>query len=90
MTDGPRVIFDPAKDADNREKHGLSLDLVGAVIEAATVTFLDQRFDYGEDRFVSFGYVEGRLHVAVWTERDGAVRAISVRKANAKEQERYG
>lgn len=31
-----------------------------------------------------------RLHVAVWTERDGEVRAISVRKANEREQERYG
>lgn len=90
MTDGPRVVFDSAKDAANREKHGLSLALVGAVVEAARATFLDQRFDYGEDRFVSFGYVDGRLYVAVWTERDGAVRAISVRKANAKEQERYG
>jgi hypothetical protein len=90
MTRGPRVLFDPAKDVANREKHGVSLNLAGRIIEAATATFLDRRFDYGEDRFVSFGYVEGRLHVAVWTERDGAVRAISVRKANQKEQERYG
>lgn len=90
MKDGPRVIFDPAKDAANREKHGLSLDLVGTVIEGEARTFLDQRFNYGEDRFVTFGYVEDRLYVAVWTERDGAVRAISVRKANDREQELYG
>ncbi len=90
VTNDRRILFDPEKDAANREKHGVSLALAGAVIEAASATFLDRRFDYGEDRFVTFGYVDGRLHVAVWSERDGAVRAISVRKANSKEQKRYG
>ncbi len=84
------MVFDPAKDAANADKHGLSLALASAVIESATATFIDDRYDYGEDRFVTFGYVDGRLCVAVWTERDGAVRAISVRKANEKEQESYG
>jgi uncharacterized DUF497 family protein len=90
MTDGPRVSFDTAKDAANREKHGLSLSIVRAVINSATATFIDDRFDYGEERFVTFGYVEGRLCVAVWTERDGRVRAISVRRANPREQRKYG
>ena len=90
MNDGIRVTFDAAKNVANREKHGLSLDLVEAVIEGATGTFLDSRFDYGEDRFVTFGYIASRLHVAVWSERDGIIRAISVRKANAREQARYG
>lgn len=84
------ITFDAAKDAINREKHGLSLAVVGAVIEGAVGTFRDTRYDYGEDRYVTFGYVGDRLHVAVWTERDGAIRAISVRKANSREQARYG
>ena len=85
-----RIIFDPDKDASKRAKHRLPLDVTAMVIENAVETFRDTRFDYGEDRFVTFGYVEHRLHVAVWTERDGEIRAISVRKANEREQERYG
>ena len=90
MNNGIRLTFDSVKDAANQEKHGLSLALVEAVIEGAVATFLDSRFDYGEDRFVTFGTIAGRLHVAVWSEREGTVRAISVRKANAREQARYG
>jgi uncharacterized DUF497 family protein len=90
MKKARRILFDPAKDAANIEKHGLSLSLTAEIIAAATATFLDDRYDYGEDRFVSFGYVAEKLHVAVWTERDGAIRAISVRRANKREQKKYG
>lgn len=85
-----RVTFDVEKDAANRAKHGLPLSVAALVIENGVTTFLDTRFDYDEDRFITFGYVERRLHVAVWTECNGDVRTISVRKANEREQERYG
>ncbi len=48
------------------------------------------RRDYGEPRFVTFGYIDQRLYVGVWTPRGDTFRAISVRKANDKEQKRYG
>lgn len=92
MTAGLPITFDPAKQAANLAKHGLSLALCAEVLAGSVHTAEDVRFDYGERRFVTFGYVDGRLYVAVWTparDRD-AVRAISVRKANAKEQQRYG
>jgi len=85
-----RDTFDPAKDRANQEKHGVSLSLLGAVLAGETVTFPDERRGYGEIRFITFGYVQGRLHVAVWTQRGDTLRAISVRKANAREQKRYG
>lgn len=90
MNSDRRIIFDPAKDAANKTKHGVSLSLLGAVLDGATVTFPDDRRDYGEPRFITFGYVEERLHVAAWTPRGDTFRAISVRKANAREQDRYG
>lgn len=92
MTADRTITFDPAKDAANREKHGVSLAVCAAVLAGAVHTEEDTRYDYGERRFVTFGYVNGRLHVAVWANdrhRD-AVRSISVRKANRKEQKVYG
>ncbi len=84
------ITFDPAKDAANIEKHGVSLSLLGSVLDGETVTREDTRRDYGERRFATYGYVDGRLHAAVWTPRGDGIRAISVRKANAREQDRHG
>ena len=68
----------------------MSLDLGRSVLDGATATLIDDRFPYGEERFVTFGYVGGRLYVAVYTVRDESLRMISVRKANEREQARYG
>ena len=45
----------------------------------------DRRFDYGEARFSTYGYLRGRLVNVVWTPRAGSRRIISMRKCNAKE-----
>jgi len=81
------VVFDPAKDATNIEKHGISLaraaDLdVLAVIETT-------REEDGEQRFRLYGMLDDAAHCAVVTLRDGVVRAISLRKANRMERKRY-
>lgn len=47
--------------------------------------FLDSRWDYGEDRSVLRGLIDGRLFVVVFTYRRGAIRIISARKANSRE-----
>jgi hypothetical protein len=90
MAAGFEISFDPNKDALNRAKHGVSLDLGERVLAGAVTTRIDDRQAYGEDRFVTFGYVDRRLHVVVYTVRGDRLRVISVRKANAREQTRYG
>ena len=49
----------------------------------------DTRRDYGERRFQALGVIEGRLHVLVFTPRDGKTHVISLRKANQREVKRY-
>ena len=62
------ISFDPAKDAANVAKHGLSLaDFVGFDGEAAVIE--DARFDNGERRFVAFGWIGGLPHAVVYTRR---------------------
>jgi uncharacterized DUF497 family protein len=53
------------------------------------VTRIDDRFDYGEVRYITFGYLDEREVVVVWTVRNGSRRIISMRRANAKELEHY-
>ena len=85
-----RIEFDPDKDALNREKHGLSLADSEQLDLAAAAVIADLRYNYGEARFQAYGRIDGRLHVLAFTMRGDTVRAISFRKANQKEEKRYG
>ena len=85
-----RVSFDPKKDEQTREARGFPLAVGAEVISNAVATILDDRRDYGEDRFIAFGYVGDRLFVCVFTMRDITYHIISVRKANDREVARYG
>lgn len=49
------------------------------------VVFEDRRKEYGETRFVAFAPIEGRLYCVVFTNRQGNIRIISLRKANRRE-----
>lgn len=49
-----RYSYDPNKNASNLKKHGLNFDAAKTVIESGqTVTFEDNRCDYGEQRYVT-------------------------------------
>ena len=49
----------------------------------------DDRIDYGEERFITVGQLDGRIVVIVWTTRNDARRIISMRYANDREISRY-
>jgi uncharacterized DUF497 family protein len=52
-----------------------------------TTTVIDDRFDYGETRFITAGHLDGRLVITVWTQRREARHVISMRYCHAKEEE---
>jgi uncharacterized protein len=79
--------FDPAKEAINRSKHGASL--ARWVDLDIKVTFVDDRYDYGEIRYRAYGFIDGVAYCLVFTSRNGQVRPISLRRAHAKEMRRY-
>lgn len=84
------VSFDPEKDAINRAKHGLSLARADEVNLRTAVVRPDDRRDYSEPRWRAYGMIDGRLHMLAFTVREGVLRAISLRRANARETRRYG
>ena len=49
----------------------------------------DARRDYGEERRLTLGKIEGRLYVAAYTVRGKVIRLISARKANEREWRKY-
>lgn len=83
------VEFDPAKDESNRRKHGWSLADAEAFEFESAVVDLDDRYDYGEDRWIAVGFLEGTLCVLVFVETMTGIRAISLRDATQSESRRY-
>ncbi len=82
-----KIIFDPAKDRANVAKHGVSLARAAdmdmtAVLEGACR-------NYGERRYRAFGFIDGVAHCLAFTVRADDIRAISLRRAHAKEIKRH-
>ncbi|KPK89813.1 hypothetical protein AMJ80_09270 [bacterium SM23_31] len=50
---------------------------------------IDDRSDYGEERWVTLGFIGNKLHVMVYTIRGHKIRIISLRKANKREIKYY-
>jgi len=83
------IVFDPAKRAQALAERGVDFVDAGGVIDGEKYQFVDNRFDYGEERITTIGMLDGRMVVVVWTQRGDDRHVISMRKANAREQRRY-
>lgn len=70
------IEFDPAKDALNLRKHGVSLALASELDWDAALVWLDERYAYGEMRMIA-------------VDRRRAQRIISLRKATRSEVKHY-
>jgi uncharacterized DUF497 family protein len=84
-----RVLYDDVKRAATLAERGLDMADAGLLFLGPHVTFEDDRRDYGERREITVGFLAGRMVFLVWTERDGARRIISMRKANERERAEF-
>jgi uncharacterized protein len=81
--------WDEVKNIENIRKHQISFADVSAMFIEDMLIELDDRLDYGEDRWMGIGFLGLGVAVVVWTERQGAIiRIISARRANRHEQKR--
>jgi uncharacterized protein len=80
-----KISFDPAKRDWTLRSRGLDFADAAEVFAGDNYRFPDERFDYGEARIVTIGYLRGRMVIVVWTERQGSRRIVSMRKANERE-----
>jgi uncharacterized DUF497 family protein len=75
----------------NLRNHGVSFALAQTVLrDPFAIERLDDRQDYGEERFVIIGMAEGHVLLFVaYTEREERIRIISARRAVQNEQDDY-
>lgn len=81
--------WDEAKRLLNLDKHGIDFVDVPDMFDGDLVTVEDERYSYGEQRFITFGLLQGRIIAVVHTDRDESIRIISARKATKYEQRIY-
>ena len=84
-----KFVWDEAKRQINLAKHAVDFADVEPLFDGPTVTALDDRFDYGEARFITFGMIHGIVLMIVHTETDAVIRLISARKATKNEEKYY-
>jgi uncharacterized protein len=82
--------WDDEKAAQNFADHGVSFETAKKVFEDPFATErLDDREDYGEDRYSIIGMVDGRILTVAYTLRNDSIRIISARGAEPNERRRY-
>jgi uncharacterized DUF497 family protein len=82
--------FDPAKDAINQLKHGLSLSFGDELFgDDNRLVVPSIRLRDGEERFKVIGMVSGKLYTAVFVWREDVPRFMSVRRSNNGEGRAY-
>lgn len=84
-----RLDWDEQKRRQNLAKHCVDFTAAENFAWAEAVVIEDTRREYGESRFQAFGLIGRRLYSLVYTRRGEVVRVISLRKANARERNRY-
>jgi uncharacterized DUF497 family protein len=85
-----RITFDPNKRDWTLRERGLDFAEAELVFAGTAIDIPDLRQDYGELRIKTVGDLRGRMVVVVWTQRGDARHVISMRKANDREQAKYG
>jgi len=82
--------WDEAKNAANRQKHGIDFADVVEIFDGVMLVQRDEREDYGEERWIGIGAVQGSVLVVIYTERHSdTLRLISARKATKYEVRGY-
>jgi len=81
--------WDEEKRQETLRKRGLDFADVALIEHDSLISNEDRRHEYGEVRFSSFAYLNGRLINFCWTPRGNRIRIISLRKANDRERKTY-
>jgi uncharacterized protein len=78
------------KAARNLAEHKVGFEQAAeACRDPFAIEWLDDRKDYGEERFGLLGLYRGRVLYVAYTERGENIRIISARRAERHEQDRY-
>lgn len=82
-----KITFDEAKRQWTLKNRGLDFNDAPDVFSSTYLEFPDDRKDYGEPRFITFGSIRERPVAMIWTPRQNSKRIISMRYVHERELE---
>ncbi|MBF0266279.1 MAG: BrnT family toxin [Gammaproteobacteria bacterium] len=83
------IEYDHNKRNITLAERGLDFAHCDQLFDAPHIDIIDNRFKYGEQRVITYGFMDEREVVVVWTQRGEKRRIISMRKANEREQKTF-
>ena len=85
-----KITFDPQKRLKTLSERGIDFAVdADKVFAGKAIDFPDDRFDYGEERQITVGWLDKRMVFMVWTQRGETRHVISMRFCHAKETAKY-
>jgi uncharacterized DUF497 family protein len=84
-----KITYNAAKREKTLAERRLDFEDAVRVFAGLAFTQVDDRRDYGETRYQTYGLLDGRLVMVVWTPRGADRHVISMRKCNAREKTRF-
>lgn len=83
-----KIEYDDAKRDWTLLNRGLDFEDASKVFSSLEMELVDDRFDYGEERIITFGQIANRFVAVVWTPKDYETRRIiSMRHVHDREIE---
>ncbi|MBS0253920.1 MAG: BrnT family toxin [Proteobacteria bacterium] len=83
------IEYDEDKRRRALEERGLDFADAGRVFDGPEFTQQDDRFDYPEPRFQTYGLLDERLVMLAWTPTRNGIRVISMRRCNDREYRKF-
>ncbi len=86
-----KFSWDKNKNLSNQQIHNIDFNDAVVMFDFPMLTGVDNRCDYGEERWVGIGFLKGIIAVIIYTEDDekDIIRIISVRKATKNEIKKF-
>jgi uncharacterized DUF497 family protein len=86
-----KISYDPVKRSKTLTERVLDFEDASLVIDGpGALTVVDDRLDYGEERLVTYGWLNKVAVAVVWTKRNGGQRIISMRRMHEEEADYVG
>lgn len=83
------IVFDRQKSEANRTARGLPFDVALDLDWETALVRLSKAQEVTATRFVALGVIRSVVHVLVFTLEGGDCRVLSLRRAKAKERQRW-
>ena len=84
-----KITFDEAKRQRTLAERNLDFADASEVLKGSDFTQKDDRFEYPEPRFQTYGYLKSRLVMFAWTPIQDGIHVISMRKCNDREARKF-